>query len=132
MSVYQRPMLKRGEYKNFELGRHVAVIKKVKFAKTKTDKAKFIIIVKGKEGQSGLYNLVFDTDFSELNMNYILASIEDNGYDIPKLDFGYNEETASFLEGKSVYIRVALSDWGGEEKPTLTEFLNEEEFEAEE
>ncbi|MCW2281201.1 hypothetical protein [Lactococcus lactis] len=132
MPVYQRPTLKRGEYKNFELGRHSAVIKKVKLAKTTTDKDKFIIIVKGKEGESGLYHLTFDTDFSELNMNYILASIEDNGYDIPKLDFGYNEETASFLEGKSVYIRVALSDWGGEEKPTLTEFLNEEEFEAEE
>ena len=132
MPVYQRPTLKRGEYKNFELGRHAAVIKKVKLAKTTTDKDKFTIIVKGKDGESGIFNLVFGTDFSEISLNYILASIEDNGYEIPMIDFDYNEETASFLEGKSVYIRVALADWGGEEVNAITEFLNEEEFEAEE
>ncbi|MDT2947038.1 hypothetical protein [Lactococcus lactis] len=132
MPGYNRPTLKRGEYKNFELGRHSAVIKKVKLAKTTTDKDKFTIIVKGKEGESGIYNLVFGTDFSEKNLNYILASIEDNGYEIPMLDFDYNEPTAKFLEGKSVYIRVTLTDWGEEEKPGVTEFLNEEEFEAEE
>jgi len=131
MAGYNRPTLKRGEYKNFELGRHSAVIKKVKLTKTTTDKDKFTIIVKGKEGESGIYNLVFGTDFSEINLNYILASIEDNGYEIPGLDFGYNQETAQFLEGKTVYIRVGLSEWNGEEKPTVTEFLNEEEFEAE-
>lgn len=132
MPVYQRPTLKRGEYKNFELGRHAAVIKKVKLAKTTTDKDKFTIIVKGKDGESGIFNLTFGTDFSELSLNYILASIEDNGYEIPMIDFDYNKETASFLEGKSVYIRVGLEDWGGEEVNAITEFLNEEEFEAEE
>lgn len=132
MPGYNRPTLKRGEYKNFELGRHSAVIKKVKLAKTTTEKDKFTIIVKGREGESGIYNLVFGTDFSEINLNYILASIEDNGYAIPELDFDYNEPTAKFLEGKSVYIRVGLSDWSGEEQPEITEFLNEEEFETEE
>lgn len=132
MPGYNRPTLKRGEYKNFELGRHSAIIKKVKLAKTTTEKDKFTIIVKGKEGESGIYNLVFGTDFSEINLNYILASIEDNGYAIPELDFDYNEPTAKFLEGKSVYIRVGLSDWSGEEQPEITEFLNEEEFETEE
>ena len=71
MPGYNRPTLKRGEYKNFELGRHSAVIKKVKLAKTTTDKDKFTIIVKGKEGESGIYNLVFGTDFSETNLTYI-------------------------------------------------------------
>ena len=132
MPGYKCPTLKRGEYRNFELGRHSAVIKKVKLAKTTTVKDKFTIIVKGKEGESGSYNLVFGTDFSETNLNYILASIEDNGYEIPMLDFDYNEPTAKFLEGKSVYIRVGLSDWSGEKQPEITEFLNEKEFEAEE
>lgn len=127
---YKRPVGERNTYKNFEVGVYPAAIKKVKLAKTKADKPKFTIIVNGKNEESGLYNLVFGNEFTEKNFNYLLASIEDNGTEIPDIDFDYNEETVKFLTGKNVYIRVELSDWNGELVPTITEFLNEEEFEA--
>ncbi|MDA2881901.1 hypothetical protein PEG85_13140 [Lactococcus cremoris] len=127
---YKRPVGERNTYKNFEIGVHPALIKKVKLDKTKADKPKFTIIVNGKDGESGLYNLIFGNDYTEKNFNYILASIEDNGTEIPDIDFDYNLETATFLTGKNVYIKVELSDWNGELVPTITEFLNEEEFEA--
>jgi hypothetical protein len=129
---YQRPNNTRKEYTEFEAGKHQAIIQKVTMTKTKKGNDMFRLRIAGKNGESGFYNLVFDTEFVEENLGFILASIEDNGEDIPDLDFDYNSETANFLEKKEVYISVAEEEYQGKIRGKIKAFLVEETFEDEE
>ena len=50
----------------------------------------------GKSNEKGVYFLTFGNDYTEDNLRYILVSIQDNGVEIPDVDFGYNRETLNF------------------------------------
>lgn len=131
MPKYARPTSsgqKKEKKISFEPGSYEAVIKNVYLEKTKTKKKKLVLQIAGDEGQIGYYHLVFDTPYTENNMNCILALIEDNGEEIPDMDFDYNQKTADFLKEKAVYILVEEEDWQGEVKPAITSFLQEEEY----
>lgn len=86
-----------------------------------------VLLLEGENGETGFYNLVFN-EFVDDNLNLLLTSIDDNGEDIPDLAFGYNTETAVFLRGKAVYIKVAMERYQGERRPAIKTFLNQEEF----
>ncbi|WP_285013301.1 hypothetical protein [Lactococcus garvieae] len=93
------------------------------------------LLVEGKEGEGAFYNLTFSPDNIEASedfMNYILSSIEDNGVEIPDLDFGYNKETVQFLKEKAVYIRIKQTTYKGKVDGKIEAFLNQEEFDDEE
>ena len=63
--------------------------------------------------KKGFIFLTFGNDYTEDNLRYILVSIQDNGVEIPDVDFGYNRETFEFLKGKDVYIQVEEQEYKG-------------------
>lgn len=86
----------------------------------------------GKSNEKGVYFLTFGNDYTEDNLRYILVSIQDNGVEIPDVDFGYNRETFEFLKGKDVYIQVEEQEYKGKVKHAVTNFLTQDEFEESE
>lgn len=131
MKVY----VKKKEHKMFAEGVHEGTIKFVKLTKSSSDSDMMSLLVEGKEGEGAFYNLTFSPDNIEASedfMNYILSSIEDNGVEIPDLDFGYNKETVQFLKGKAVYIRIKQTTFKGKVDGKIDAFLNQEEFDDEE
>lgn len=111
----------------FEVGAHLATIKRVSLKKTKAGLEKLVLLLEGENGETGFYNLTFN-DFVAENLNLILTSIDDNGETIPELSFGYNGATAQFLTGKEVYIKVGTEIYQGERRSVIKTFLNQEEF----
>ncbi len=131
MLKYERPIKNREVKLPFLPGVHEAVIQRVSMKKSKSEKDMFVIILENPGGnESGVFCLTFDTDFTDTNLSFLIASIEDNGVEIPSLDFGYNKETASFLKNKKVYIKVEESHYNGEIKPAIKTFLSQEELDT--
>lgn len=127
---YTRP-LQREEIKNeFSIGSHPATIKKVKnmFSKN-TGAPMFRMLVTGENEEEATHYLVFGNSYTESNVNFLLASIEDNGVDIPDIDFGFNPETLNFLKGKAVYIEIKETEYKGSKQNSIDKFLNLKEFE---
>lgn len=128
---YQKPTKNREEKISFSPGIHEAVIEKVIMNKSKkSGDDMFMIFVAGNNGESGLFFLTFDNDFTEENLGYILSSIEDNGCEIPDIDYDYNKETAEFLTGKDVYIKVKQTEYQGRTQYSIDSFLSQEEFDT--
>lgn len=132
---YKRPTeVRKGISKQFEEGNHAAVIRKVTRLpgdkKKKTDSFMFHIV--GTNGESGVGFLSFGNSFTETNLQYLLASIEDNGVSIPDVSFGYNRATYEFLFGKKVFIKVEEGLYKGRKTPKITGFITKAEYEQEE
>lgn len=92
--------------KQFEAGVHIAKITKVEAGKSKTNKDMFKFTIEGMNGESTNSYLVFGEQWSDSNLQRILASIEDNGQQIAPIDYGYNRETAQFLTNHKVFIQM--------------------------
>uniref|UniRef100_UPI00359C9B26 type III secretion system protein PrgE n=1 Tax=Lactococcus garvieae TaxID=1363 RepID=UPI00359C9B26 len=127
---YTRPTGNRNEKKEFDLGVHEAEIKFVKMKQSSKGNDVLLLMLKGQAGETAFFNFTFGIDFTEDNRNYLLASIEDHGWDIPDLAFDYSQETADFLKGKAVYILVEEKEYKGELQPTVTTFYTQEEYET--
>lgn len=127
--AYKRPTGNRNEKKDFSIGVHEAEIKFVKMKQSSKGNDMFLMLLKGTSGETAFFNLTFGNDFTEENRNYLLASIEDHGVDIPNLAFDYSQETADFLKGKMVYILVEEKEFKGELQHTVTTFFTQEEYE---
>ena len=89
----------------------------------------FVLSIIGKNEEKGAFYLTFGNDYTEDNLRYLLASIQDNGVEIPDVDFGYNRETFDFLKNKEVYIKVEEQEYKGKVRHAVTNFLTLEEFE---
>ena len=126
---YNRPTERR-TYQDFETGMHEATIQKVTASKTRENKDMMVLRLAGSNDESGFYNLAFGNDYTEENLSFILTSIEDNGIEIPDIDFDYNQATANFLTGKPVYILVEPKTYQGETRQNITAFLTLAEFEG--
>ncbi|MGX7203079.1 type III secretion system protein PrgE [Enterococcus plantarum] len=126
---YQRPTERRNGFKQFAVGTHAATITKVQNKQAKSGSDMFILFLEGKNEEQGRFSLTFGNDFTQDNMNFLLASIEDNGVEIPDLTFGYNPDTLKFLTRKDVYIRVEEGSYQGQPQVQIKEFLTLEEFE---
>ncbi|WP_242359025.1 type III secretion system protein PrgE [Lactococcus petauri] len=126
---YKRPTGNRNEKKEFALGVHEAEIKFVKMKQSSKGNDVFLMLLKGEEGETAFFNFTFGKDFTEENMNYLLASIEDHGVDIPDLAFDYSQETADFLKGQTVYILVEEKEFKGEVQHAVSAFFTQEEYE---
>ncbi|MFG5498795.1 type III secretion system protein PrgE, partial [Enterococcus faecalis] len=111
---------------------HAAVIEKVQKKRSQKGNDMFLLSLLGKSNEKGVYFLTFGNDYTEDNLRYILASIQDNGVEIPDVDFGYNRETFEFLKGKDVYIQVEEQEYKGKVKHAVTNFLTQDEFEESE
>ena len=127
---YERPLKRESQIK--ELGTHAAVIEKVQKKRSQKGNDMFLLSLLGKSNEKGVYFLTFGNDYTEDNLRYILASIQDNGVEIPDVDFGYNRETFEFLKGKDVYIQVEEQEYKGKVKHAVTNFLTQDEFEESE
>ncbi|MGO2697691.1 MAG: type III secretion system protein PrgE, partial [Enterococcus faecalis] len=113
-------------------GTHAAVIEKVQKKRSQKGNDMFLLSLLGKSNEKGVYFLTFGNDYTEDNLRYILASIQDNGVEIPDVDFGYNRETFEFLKGKDVYIQVEEQEYKGKVKHAVINFLTQDEFEESE
>ncbi|HDV6603427.1 TPA: type III secretion system protein PrgE, partial [Enterococcus faecalis] len=109
-----------------------AVIEKVQKKRSQKGNDMFLLSLLGKSNEKGVYFLTFGNDYTEDNLRYILVSIQDNGVEIPDVDFGYNRETFEFLKGKDVYIQVEEQEYKGKVKHAVTNFLTQDEFEESE
>lgn len=128
---YTRPLKREETKKEFSIGSHPATIKQVQnlISKNKTKSEMFMITVVGEDKEEAIYFLVFGNAYTESNLNFLLASIEDNGVDIPDIDFGYNPATLKFLKGKAVYIEIKETEYKGNKQHSIDKFLNLKEFE---
>ncbi len=136
MGTYKRHegVREKVERKIFDEGVHEGTIKFAKLTKSSSGSDMMTLFVEGHHGEGAFYNLTFSSDnieASEEFMNYILSSIEDNGVEIPDLDFGYNQATVQFLKNKAVYIRIKHKTYQGKLDGKIQDFLNQEEFEDE-
>lgn len=130
---YTRPLQREKEKNEFSIGSHPATISKIKnMISKKTKSEMFIMTIVGEEGQEATYFLVFGNDYTENNVNFLLASIEDNGEEIPDIDFGYNKQTRDFLLNKAVYIEIKETEYQGNKQNSIDKFLNLAEFEESE
>ncbi|GMC15761.1 type III secretion system protein PrgE [Enterococcus faecalis] len=129
---YERPLKRETQIKQFELGTHAARITTVNKTKSKKGNDMFVLSIVGKNEEKGAFYLTFGNDYTEDNLRYLLASIQDNGVEIPDVDFGYNRETFEFLKGKDVYIQVEEQEYKGKVKHAVTNFLTQDEFEESE
>ena len=87
------------EQKIFAEGVYEGTIKFVKLTKSSSGSDMMSLLVEGKEGEGAFYNLTFSPDNTEASedfMNYILSSIEDNGVEIPDLDFDIIKKQFNF------------------------------------
>lgn len=129
---YTRQNVRTEGYKKFDVGTHAATIKKVIKKPAKSGSKMFVLSLEGKNDEKGSYYLVFGNDYTEGNLNFLLSSIEDNGADIPDIDFGYNPGTFEFLGNKEVYIEVEDKIFNGKMQPQIVKFLTLDEFETSE
>lgn len=130
---YTRPLQREEEKNEFSIGSHPATITTVKETISRnTGSDMFIMKVVGEKGEEVTFYLTFGNDYTEKNINFLLASIEDNGVEIPDIDFGYNKQTRNFLRGKAVYIEVKKKDYKGNKSNAIDKFLSLAEFEESE
>lgn len=126
---FERPKSRELERKDFEVGVHVAHIYSIDKQKSGKGNDMFVLTIEGQNGEQVRNYMAFGTPYSELNLSYLLASIQDNGVDIPDIEFGYNPETLKFLLKKSVYIEIEPNEYEGTIRYQLKTFLTQEEFE---
>ena len=119
---------KRNKIQYFPVGKYQAKIIDVQMSESKNENEMFKITVSDGQYQ-GAYYLTFNTVYTKENLSFILMSIEDNGEEIPDIDFGYNYETAQFLEGKSVYIEVEEEFFQKKKLTKISSFLLLDEYE---
>jgi prgE len=110
-------------------GKHDVTIQKVELTKSKRDSEMLKMIFVGQNGERAYYYLVFGTEYTEDYLQYLLTSIEDHGYDIPDLDFGYNKETAEFLVDKEIYINITAELDGKQKRYRVSKILTLSEYE---
>lgn len=131
---YKRPTeTRKAISKQFELGNHQAVIKKVtrRPGDNKKKKDSFMFHLEGTNGETAVAFLSFGNSFTEQNLQYLLASIEDNGVSIPDHSFGYNRVTYEFLFHKKVFIKVEEGLYKGRKTPQVTGFITLREYQQE-
>ena len=80
-------------------GKHDVTIISCEMTKSKKGSQMLKLILENNQSGRGYYYLVFGTDYTEDYLQYLLTSVEDHGYDIPEVDFGY-VEIDSDTEGK--------------------------------
>lgn len=121
----------------FEEGIHQAKIVKVEAKKSKSQNNLFEFHLEGINREQGRFYLTFGLDWSDANLQRILASIEDNNQTIALIDYGYNQETLGFLTNKYVFIKAVKRtgtyiDKNGIEQPEkgteIKNFLTKEEY----
>lgn len=128
---YKRPTKRSVETVPFPKGKHIAKIVAAKLDLSK-DKSRRMITLRliGRLNEVAYYNLAFGTTLTEDQLGFMLASIEDNGVTIPELDYGYNEDTVGFLQGKKVYIDVVEQKYKGRVQGKIHRFLTKAEFDG--
>ncbi|MCA5014555.1 MULTISPECIES: type III secretion system protein PrgE [unclassified Enterococcus] len=129
---YQRPMERTTGPKEFVAGTYAATIRKIINKPSGSGNKMFTLFLEGKNKEQGRSFLVFGNDFTQQTLSFILASIEDNGVEIPDIEFGWNKDTYNFLLNKDVYIRVEDGFYKGQPQTQITEYLTLEEFEGSE
>lgn len=87
------------------------------------------MVLEGQNRERAYYYLTFGTDYTEDNLQYLLTSIQDHGYDIPDLDFGYNKETVQFLEDKKIYVEIDSELDGKRKRYRVSKILTLSEYE---
>lgn len=136
MQYNRKNMSSLNNFTPFEEGCHMATISKVEAKKSTKQQNMFEFHIDGINGEQGRSYLVFGLEWSESNLQRILASVEDNNQQIAPIEYGYNQETASFLQNKRVFIKVTkrtgtYTDRDGNEKPQkgteIKSFLTKEE-----
>ena len=110
-------------------GKHDVAIISCEMTKSKKDSDMFKMVLEGENGERAYYYLTFGTDYTEDNLQYLLTSIQDHGYDIPDLDFGYNKETVQFLEDKEIYIEINSELEGKQKIYRVSKILTLSEYE---
>lgn len=126
---YTRPSDRRKVAVEFPVGNNHAVILDAKLNVSKNTGANMISLkLAGKLNEIGYYHLVFGNTMTAVNLTFLLASIEDNGVNIPDMDFAYNQSTVDFLKGKPVYIKVIKERYKGGDHSKIAEFMTSEEF----
>lgn len=126
---YQRPIERQEGPKQFLPGTYSATITKVINKPTRSGKNMFTLHLVGKNEEQGLFFLTFGNAYTEENICFILASIEDNGVEIPDIEFGHNKDTFDFFRNKDVYIRVEEGEYLGKPQCRISQFLTLKEFE---
>lgn len=129
---YQRPVERPTGPKEFLPGTYAATIKKIVNKPASSGSKMFTFFLEGKNGEQGRSFLTFGNDFTQQTLSFILASIEDNGVEIPDIEFGWNQDTYNFLLNKDVYIRVEEGEYKGKPQTKITEYLTLDEFEGSE
>lgn len=129
---YQRPIVREQGPEKFTPGTYAATITKIINKPSKSGAEMFTFILTGKEDQQGRSFLTFGNDFTDRTLSFMIASIEDNGVEIPDIEFGWNQATLNFLMNKDVFIRVEDGMYQGQPQTKITEFLTLEEFEGSE
>ena len=107
-------------------GKHDVTIISCEMTKSKKDSDMFKMVLEGQNGKRAYY---FGTDYTEDNLQYLLTSIQDHGYDIPDLDFGYNKETVQFLEDKKIYVEIDSELDGKQKRYRVSKILTLSEYE---
>ncbi|WP_107196892.1 type III secretion system protein PrgE [Megasphaera stantonii] len=126
---YERPQERGNQVNEFSTGTHTGQISKVVKTRSKKGNDMFVLTVTGENEENGVYFLTFGTEYTEANLSYILASIQDNGVDIPdEIDFGFNKDTFYFLTNKDVYIRVEEQDYNGKKRQAIVDFIPVDEY----
>ncbi|EGP4752127.1 hypothetical protein F6353_002294 [Enterococcus faecium] len=137
MQYNRKNMSPLNNFTPFDEGVHQAKIVKIKTRKSSKQNDMFEFHLEGNNGEKGRKYLTFGLDWSDANLQRILASIEDNNQTIASLDYGYNQETLGFLTNKRVFIKVVKRtgtyiDKNGIEQPQkgteIDNFLTKEEY----
>lgn len=104
MNYNRNEMSELNTFKSFTEGVHTAKISEITPKKSKNGSNMFEVHLAGDQGETGRYYLTFGMDWSDSNLQRILASIEDNNQKIAPIDYGYNKNTVRFLTDKRVFI----------------------------
>ncbi|MDR0200253.1 MAG: hypothetical protein LBI43_06730 [Streptococcaceae bacterium] len=128
--IAPKPSNGEHNYKNFSAGVHEVKIRRAELTNAKTTGRDMIsFILESQFGETGFYNLVFGTEKSDGYLQRILASVADNGFEVPNnFDFGYNEGTVQFLASKDVFIEVVEEEFNDAPFFRINAFLTSEEY----
>lgn len=104
-------------------GKHNVMIVSCEMTTSKKGSEMLKLVLEDSQSGKGYYYLVFGTDYTEDNLQYLLTSIEDHGYDIPEMDFGYNQETVDFLKDKEIYVEITADTKGTQKRYSVSRIL---------
>ncbi|WP_314354392.1 hypothetical protein [uncultured Granulicatella sp.] len=109
-------------------GKHDVTIISCEMTKSKKGSQMLKLILENNQSGRGYYYLVFGTDYTEDYLQYLLTSVEDHGYDIPEVDFGYNKETVDFLKDKEIYVEIDSDTEGKQKRYFVSRILTLSEY----